>query len=65
MEGLDVIKRAKISQPDCKIIAMTAYLKNGTKNDVLNLGVDFFLEKPVFPKTIKDILKSFGFCWIE
>lgn len=59
MEGMEVIKMAKESQPNCKIIAMTAYVDNEVKNEVEKLGVDFYLEKPVSPKTIRDILASF------
>jgi DNA-binding NtrC family response regulator len=60
IEGMQVIKHVKTNQPDCKVIAITAYAEEGTKNEVEKLGVDYYLEKPVAPKTLKEILTSIG-----
>jgi CheY-like chemotaxis protein len=58
VEGLEVISLAKTLQPGCKIITMTAYAENGTHLRVEELGVDYFLEKPVSLNTLKSILSS-------
>jgi CheY-like chemotaxis protein len=60
LEGYEVAKLAKELQENCKIIMITAYAENMSKESVQGLGVDFFLEKPVSPKKIKEILESIG-----
>ena len=58
VEGLEVIALTKKMQPECKIIAMTAYAGSETRSRVEELGVDFYLEKPVSLNTLKGILSS-------
>lgn len=58
VEGYDVIKITKRLQPDCKTIVITAYAENGTEFQVAEGTVDHFLEKPVSPKKLKEILDS-------
>ena len=59
-EGFDVIQTARASQKDCKIIVMTAYGDETTKEKIFGLGADFYLEKPVSPQKVKEILASMG-----
>ncbi|MFH0920274.1 MAG: response regulator [Fibrobacterota bacterium] len=61
LEGLEVIRNTKALQPDCKIIAMTAYGDDHLGEIVRNMGADFYLEKPVSASVIKEFLHSFGF----
>ena len=56
MEGLDIIRFAKEKQPECKVIVLTAYGEKDTKEKVHALGADFYFEKPVSPKNIKEII---------
>jgi DNA-binding response OmpR family regulator len=60
MDGYVVISEAKRSQKDAKLIVMTAYGGEATKDRVFALGADMYLEKPVSPKEVKDILTSMG-----
>ena len=58
MEGLEIIEFAKKRQPDCKIIILTAYGEKDTMEKVHELGADFYFEKPVSPKNIKEIIDT-------
>lgn len=58
VEGLEVISFVKKMQPECKIIAMTAYAGSETRSRVQELGADYYLEKPVSLRSLKDILSS-------
>lgn len=59
-EGFEVIREAKRIQSDCKVIVVTAYGENGTKEKVAQLGADFYLEKPVSPQKVKEVFQSLG-----
>jgi CheY-like chemotaxis protein len=59
-EGYEVIKLAKTSQKDCKIIVMTAFGDDKTKEKVFSLGADLFLEKPISPHKVKEIFTNMG-----
>jgi|WetSurMetagenome_2_1015567.scaffolds.fasta_scaffold00396_29 DNA-binding response OmpR family regulator len=59
-EGFEVIKTARTGQKNCTIIVMTAYGDEKTKEKAGSLGVDFYLEKPVSPQKVRDILVSLG-----
>jgi DNA-binding response OmpR family regulator len=59
-EGFEVIREAKRIQSDCKVIVVTAYGEDGTKEKVAELGADFYLEKPVSPQKVKEALQSMG-----
>ena len=56
MEGLEIIRFTKEEQPECKLIVLTAYGEKDTKEKVHALGADFYFEKPVSPKNIKEII---------
>jgi CheY-like chemotaxis protein len=57
-EGLDVIKMARNLNAAATIIVITAYAENGTKSLAEKLGANIFLEKPVSPIKLRDILNS-------
>jgi DNA-binding response OmpR family regulator len=59
-EGLEVIKEAKRMQSDCRVLVVTAYGENGTREQVAELGADHYLEKPVSPRKVKEVLQSLG-----
>ena len=58
MEGMEIIRFAKEVQPECKLIVLTAYGEKDTKEKVHALGADFYFEKPVSPKNIKEIIDT-------
>lgn len=59
-EGYEVIKFVKTTQKDCKIIVMTAFGDDKTKERVFSLGADLYLEKPISPHKVKDIFTNMG-----
>lgn len=59
-DGYEVIKSAKRNQKECKIFVMTAFGDEKTKQAVFALGTDYYLEKPISPQKVKEILASFG-----
>ncbi len=58
IEGYDVVRIARESQPGCKIMVITAYAENGSKYHTTEGTVDYFLEKPVSPARIREILNT-------
>ncbi|MFW6253576.1 MAG: response regulator [Chitinivibrionales bacterium] len=60
MDGFEVISYVKEKQPSAFIIVITAYGDNQTKEKIYTLGADYYFEKPISPKKIKDVLESLG-----
>jgi DNA-binding response OmpR family regulator len=60
MEGFDCIRLLRSLQNRCRILMMTAYGDNYSRARAETLGVDLFLEKPIEPYSVRDILKRFG-----
>ncbi|MGB7569494.1 MAG: response regulator [Chitinivibrionales bacterium] len=60
MEGFDCIRLLRSRQPGCRIIVMTAFGDNGSREKAKELGADLFFEKPMEPETVKDMLKTLG-----
>ena len=60
MEGFDCIKLLRSSQNDCRILVLTAFGDNVSRDKAEDLGADMFLEKPLEPETIRKTLKTFG-----
>ena len=60
MEGFDCISLLRSRQPACRIIVMTAFGDNGSREKAKELGADLFFEKPMEPETVKDMLKTLG-----
>lgn len=52
--GLNYIDRLKLSNPRVKLVFMTAM--SNLKHDSLEKGVDYFLDKPISFKSIRNIL---------
>jgi two-component system response regulator (stage 0 sporulation protein F) len=59
-DGLEVIREARRIQTECKIIVITGYGESDTREKVFKLGAEIFLEKPVAPEKIKELLQSMG-----
>lgn len=60
MDGLDIIKNAHRRHPHCTIIVLTAYGDYQIKQNVINAGADYFLEKPISVLAIRDLLNNLG-----
>jgi DNA-binding NtrC family response regulator len=59
-DGLEVIKETKRIQTECKIIVITGHGESDTREKVFKLGAEIYLEKPVAPEKIKELLQSMG-----
>ncbi|MDL1963259.1 MAG: response regulator [Deltaproteobacteria bacterium] len=54
MDGLEVLKKLRKSEVDCKIpiIAITSYAMSGDRKRLLQAGCNGYIEKPIDPVTI-------------
>jgi len=59
-EGYEVIKAASEKCKDCRIIVMTAHGDENTRKQIFSLGAHFYMQKPVSPHKVKEILDSMG-----
>ncbi|MBD3320008.1 MAG: response regulator [Chitinivibrionales bacterium] len=60
MEGFEIVAYARNHQDHCKILVITAFGDDEIREKVFNLGADVYLEKPVSPRTVSDMLESIG-----
>ena len=64
MDGRDVLKEIKAKMPRIKVMVISAYREQSTRDELAKLGADHFLGKPfVVPKlydSVKEILKNNG-----
>ena len=59
MDGIEAAKIIKKLRPDIPIIAQTAYAFNEEKSEILSLGFDDYLSKPLEPKTLSKMIKRY------
>jgi len=60
MEGLDCVRLLRFCQSECRIIVLTEFGDNSTREQVKACGADLFFEKPMEPEKVRDTLKTFG-----
>ena len=60
MEGCDIIRLIKERRPSTTVVVVTAYGGEDIRETVVRLGADFYFEKPVSPKVIRETLKNRG-----
>jgi DNA-binding response OmpR family regulator len=60
MEGCDIIRLIKQRRPSTTIVVVTAYGGEEIRETVVRLGADFYFEKPISPKVIRETLKNRG-----
>jgi len=60
IEGFEAIHLVKQQNPQCKVVMLTAYAKPGTRERAFAEGADFFMEKPVSPEEIRNLLSFNG-----
>jgi len=58
-EGFEVIRQAKRMQSSCKVV-VTGSGEGGVQEKALGLGADFYIERPVSPLKVKEMLQSAG-----
>ena len=57
-EGFEVIELVKQHNPGCIILLLTAYARPNTREEAFSRGADLFMEKPVSPELVGDVLRS-------
>lgn len=59
-EGLFCVELLRAHQSQCKIIVLTAYGDSLLREQAKARGADLFLEKPIEPQKLMEVLSSFG-----
>lgn len=59
-EGFTILKYVKQSKLKTKVILVTAYGNSEIREKALNLGVSFYLEKPVLADDLRRAISSLG-----
>jgi DNA-binding response OmpR family regulator len=59
-EGYEIIRAASEKCKECRIIVMTAHGDENTRKQIFSLGAHFYMQKPVSPHKVKEILSSMG-----
>ncbi len=60
--GLDLVRFARHHAPFALIIVVTAYGDQDIEYSVLGSGASYYLEKPVSPSIVRNILLAEGIC---
>ncbi|MFA4889190.1 MAG: response regulator [Candidatus Omnitrophota bacterium] len=58
MDGREVLKKIKEQAPQIKIVVISAYNDENTKDEMIQLGADYFLGKPFIPPALHELLKN-------
>lgn len=58
MSGIDLARTVRVQSPDTPIIMMTAYGSDALRNQVANLHLDAFVDKPFTVKQIREIISG-------
>lgn len=58
LSGFDVLRAAKMQRPTVKVLMVTGYQDDASHAQATALGADGYLEKPLTPAKILDILKQ-------
>jgi len=56
MNGLEMFSIIRSEAPHAKLVLMTIYTESEVLIDAINLGVDRFLEKPIFKERLSNVL---------
>jgi len=54
INGRDVLKQVKAKSPQIKVMIISAYGHQETKDELFSLGADFFLAKPFMPEELQE-----------
>lgn len=58
MDGRDLLKNIKVELPQTKIIVISAYKSQDTRQELLRKGADYFLGKPFLPPALYELLEK-------
>jgi heterodisulfide reductase subunit A len=58
MNGIDVLKKVKVLNPNIKSIVITAYPTMLTQEEATKLGAIDYLVKPVFPDKLEELIRN-------
>lgn len=58
VNGRDILKDIKSKMPRIKVIVLSGYSDQETKNEVIALGADYFLNKPVIPTKLYGVIEE-------
>ena len=58
MDGIELLKAVRESQPDLGVILMTAFASVETARDAFKLGADDFIQKPFDVEELKLIVRK-------
>ena len=58
MNGRDVLKDIKSKTPQLKVVVVSGYGEKTVEAELLSLGADYFLSKPVFPPKLFAVLNE-------
>ena len=57
-EGLEILRYVKENKPGTRVMLMTGYGSPDVMEHAFDLGADYYFEKPVSIRVLKDALKS-------
>ncbi len=57
-EGLEILRYVKAHKPGTRVMLMTGYGSPDVMEHAFDLGADYYFEKPVSIRVLKDALKS-------
>ncbi len=58
MDGREVLKEIKSKAPNTKVVIFSGYSESETRKELLSLGADYFLNKPIIPTKLKSFLNE-------
>ncbi len=57
-DGRQLLKEIKSRDPQTKVVIISGYTEASTKKELLLLGADYFLEKPIVPLRLYEFIKE-------
>jgi two-component system KDP operon response regulator KdpE len=58
INGRDVLKEIKSKSLQIKVMIVSGYTDQNTKQELISMGADSFLDKPIIPTKIADAIKE-------
>jgi len=58
MEGLEILRYVKEHSPGTVVVILTGYGNTGIMETAYNMGANVYLEKPVPPNILKNVLEN-------
>jgi len=59
MDGIEAMKKIKEIRPDLHVIALTAYAFTEERNNILSIGFDDYIAKPIGKEAILDVICNY------